>query len=535
VESRRLTVFSFFNSILASVMVVCFAATLSRAIGVFETAWLTGMLSVQRGVMVFAFLVALEVQWSRRLLAPTAILEGEWLKRTIVEWTALLLALLALVWFQYGPRFSLRDLPALSAMTLQVISRREFFTGLFLMAMVWGLSRFLTFDLTALENVPASVQREAQRGILEEHNTARQRIWQDVFLMGGFMVFLSVFALPIVHFTLGMEMEFGSLGFEILVFFLCGLAVFVIGRLMLLRAEWVTERTGIDPGVSRQWIGYGLVFVAVLLMLAVALPTEYSFQLLSSLALVVSAVSMALTALWYTIIFTIIWILGLILPPAQEMEPLSIQLPGEGLPNNSGALPAGVSWVTVVRELLFWGIVLLVLVYAVQQILPLQRSVARRMRRWSWFRRLLDFVHRLRKRWNLWQRNFVQTVRESWQALREELAGRAGWEPSGFLNLRGLNPRQSIRFYFFALLRRGAERGIVRRPAQTPREYAAAFSEEESPIANELREMTLAFEEARYTKHPVGPDKARRVRKVWDTIRTYLRSPKRAGEAGGKR
>jgi hypothetical protein len=356
-----------------------------------------------------------------------------------------------------------------------------------------------------------------------------------VLLMGGFMVFLSVFALPIMHFTMGLGMQFGSLGVEILAFFLCGLGLFVIGRLMLLRAEWVTERTGVDPGVARQWIGYGLGFVAVLLLLAVALPTEYSFRLLSSLALVVDTLSMALTALWYTIVFTIVWILSLILPQMQLLDLTNLQIPQAGKPNDAVALPAGISWLTVVREMLFWGIVLFILVYAVRQILPLQSAVFRRMRRWSWFRRLLDFVQRWRKRWRSWRRNFVQTVRESWQALREELAGRAAWEPSGFLNLRGLDPRQSIRFYFFALLRRGAERGIVRRPAQTPREYAAAFSDEESPIAGELREMTLAFEEARYTRHAVGPEDAGRVRKVWDTIRTYLRSPKRAGEAGGKR
>lgn len=533
-ESRRLTVFSFINALLASVMAVCFAVSFSRAVGVFEMDWFAVFLSAGERMMVFGFLVALEVNLSRRLILQTEVLGRDWVKRTLAEWTVLLVILLGLVWIQFGPRFQLRDLSALSSMTLEVVSRMEFFAGLALLVMVWVLSRILTADLTALENLPVSMEREFQRGLIEEQNSARLRIWQDVFLMGGCMVFLSVFALPIAHLVFGLEMRFGSIGLEVLLFFLCGLGLFVISRQMLLRAEWMTERTTVDASVPRWWTAYGLGFVLLLLLLAVVLPTEYSFRLLSSLGLITSALTTAFSAFALTVIVLITWLLSLVLPDIDMNGHQDLPVPEPAQQTEAVGLTAGIPWWTVLRELLFWGLVLTVLVYAVREILSWRHAVARRLFRRSWFRRLWRFFRRMHRRIGGWSRGLAEGVRVSLRAIRANLAGRGGRAPTAFLRLRRLDPRQMVRFYFFALLRREAERGIARRPAQTPREYAAELMEGEAPIAEELREMTLAFEEARYSRRAVGPEKAGRIRRIWDTVRGYLRSAKPAA-AGGKR
>jgi len=176
--------------------------------------------------------------------------------------------------------------------------------------------------------------------------------------------------------------------------------------------------------------------------------------------------------------------------------------------------------------------VILVVVYIARQVFPMRFAVLRRLRRNILIRRLLEFLRRLRKRWTVWTRKVALTIRESWEAMREDLGSRGGLARGGFFNLRGLDPRQSIRFYFFALLRRGAERGVIRRPAQSPREYSGVLSDEEEVIRGELEELTLAFEEARYSAHPMTPEKARQVRRVWDTIRAALRSPSKKSEKG---
>jgi hypothetical protein len=396
---------------------------------------------------------------------------------------------------------------------------------------VWGISRFLAADLMAVENIPTATTRDAMRGILEEQTNIRNRLWQDVFILGGFMVFLAVFSIPITHILYGLPMEFGSLGIETLLFFLCGFGLFVIGRLLILKAEWVTERTGVDASVTRHWLVYGLLFVLILLFLAVALPTAYSFQLLASLNVVLMGLSTLMSMLWVAIIYPVMWLLAHILPVIGGPD-AAAETPAEERLPPPPALPPGVTWETVAREILFWGIVILVVVYVFRQLFPMRFAVLRRLQRNFLVRRLLDLLRRLRKRWTVWSRAVALTIRESWEALREDLGSRGGMGRGGFLNLRGLDPRQSIRFYFFAMLRRGAERGVIRRPAQSPREYSGILSDEEERIRGELDELTLAFEEARYSAHPVTPEKARQVRRVWDTIRSALRSPSKKGETG---
>jgi hypothetical protein len=528
-ERRRLTIFSCGNALLAAVMAVCFAVTVSRALGVFEFSWIVDLLAVQHGLVVGAFLVALEVQLTRRLLEPRDVLSREWLAGFVVEWGVLLAALLAGVWIWIGPRTTLQDLPRLAAMTAEVAARPEFLEGLVLLFVVWGLSRYLAVDLTAMESIPVSVLKESQHGVVQEQNAARNRLWQDVFFFGGIMVLLSVFSVPIANLAWGMPMNFGTLGLEILLFFLCGLGLFVIGRLMLLQMEWVTERTGIDKSVPRQWIGYGLAFVAILLVLAVALPTDYTFQLLTSVNLVVTGISTLLTALWLIIVFAIIWLLSLILPAAESTgSAIQFQLPEEELGESLPSLPMGISWQAVIREFLFWGFAVLIAIYVIRQIAPLRYSVLRRLRQTRFVRRLLDFLRRLKRRWVVWRWNAVQTIRETLDSLRQDRTGGPAGKRGGFLNLRGLDPRQSIRFYFFALLRRGAESGMVRRPAQTPREYLSVLSEREEILRGEFHELTSAFEESRYSTHALGQDDARRIRRVWDRIRTTLRAARGA-------
>src|SRR4030042_5632147 len=194
------------------------------------------------------------------------------------------------------------------------------------------------------------------RGVIQGQAGVSNRLWQDVFYLGGAMVFLAVFSIPIAHFIFGMPMAFGALGLETLVYFLCGFGWFVIGPLLILKAEWGAEQTGVDSSVARHWLIYGLLFVALLLLLSVALPTAYTFQLLASLNLVLLGLSMLMSVLWLVVVYPGIWLLSHIFPaiggPSSGMEETP---PEQGLGGPLPSLPQGVTWDMVAREILFWG------------------------------------------------------------------------------------------------------------------------------------------------------------------------------------
>jgi hypothetical protein len=64
----------------------------------------------------------------------------------------------------------------------------------------------------------------------------------------------------------------------------------------------------------------------------------------------------------------------------------------------------------------------------------------------------------------------------------------------------------------------------MRRLSQTPREYAAAVAAGNPVIQAELREMTLAFEDARYSNRLPEPSMVRRIQMVWSIVRSGLPS-----------
>jgi hypothetical protein len=570
-NERRLTLFSFSSSILASIMAVCLAVVFGRLISLAESSWPMELFEIRGGMIVGVFLVALEVQWTRRLIEPRPLLTSGWWKAIGIEWGLLILGLLAMIWITEGPAFALRDLRSFSTWNFPEAIRAEHIEGFLLLLAVWGFSRFLAADLIPLENFSVSrpieqiretiriqslsgVSRflaadlipsenfsgshpiEQIREIGRVQSLARNRLWQDVFSVGGFMALLSIFDVTAVRMVQNLPVELGPLGPETLVYFLCGFGLFTISHLLVLRVDWVMDRTRFDSGISRRWMVYSLGFILILLLLASALPTEYSFNLLTSLNLVILEVTRVLLTLWSLIVYIIAGIGVFLLSFLGKGSPVALDKPEQKVPTESiPALPAGATWSTAMKEILFWVLAALVLIYLLHQLLKFRLSILRRLRRWSITRWIYDWIEGWRKRLIVWGGGLARAMQDSMQALREDLTSRTGFDPLGFINLRRLNPRQSIRFYFFALLRRGGERGIARGPAQTPREYAAGLMGRDEPIKDELREMVLAFEEARYTAHDISPEQASRVRKIWDTIRTRMRFFKREAEPGGNR
>jgi hypothetical protein len=87
-----------------------------------------------------------------------------------------------------------------------------------------------------------------------------------------------------------------------------------------------------------------------------------------------------------------------------------------------------------------------------------------------------------------------------------------------------------VLYYYLSVLRRADERGIPRRPAQTPDEYRARLGPSLPQAEEEVNQLTDAFVEARYSRHTVEREQARRVRESWQRVKAALRALKLLGE-----
>ena len=74
----------------------------------------------------------------------------------------------------------------------------------------------------------------------------------------------------------------------------------------------------------------------------------------------------------------------------------------------------------------------------------------------------------------------------------------------------GPDPRRSVIAAYGAMQRALGERGVVRSPAEAPREYLRRVLLEQGATQREATTLTGLFEEARYSTHPI-PERVRRL------------------------
>jgi hypothetical protein len=183
-----------------------------------------------------------------------------------------------------------------------------------------------------------------------------------------------------------------------------------------------------------------------------------------------------------------------------------------------------IPWLDLLRALLFWGVFLAVLVFGIDEFLRQHNET------WQKFRSL-PFLAWLSRGWRwLWDtiNAYKDRIKGSFKAGLQRVSSitfRPKVEvPWKFVSLRRLSPRERIVFFYLALLRRGQESGLARKPSQTPYTYAERLRLELPGVEEELNNLTAEFVEARYSRHEVSSEQVSLVRRAWARIRRVLKN-----------
>ena len=360
-------------------------------------------------------------------------------------------------------------------------------------------------------------QRIDRQAVL--HDIARLYFWGGA----ASLVFtgLTRFDIPILYrYT---PPPLSGLVVNVMIYFALGLALISQAHFSILQVSWRIRRIDVSPRLGTRWAWLAVSFLALIMALALTLPTGYSVGLPQAIAFMMTAMMRVMSFVGTWLLYLIALLLGALVNalglregPTASRRPPPAQLPSllPGSQGDASTLPL----LELLKSILFWGILLVIVGYSVYHFLRERRGLLPGLEG-GLLGRLIAWLH------TLWQGT------QSWSTrARKAIASRLSRRPDPgkpvgrwrLIRLSRLSPRQQVRYFYLSVLRRAARTGHTREPQQTPYEYGQAVAKCLPEVAPEMTTLTQAFVEARYSQRIQDEQEADAIKKVWQRVRATL-------------
>jgi hypothetical protein len=506
--------------VLAIGMMVCFAITSILLAQRFFPDW------DSRGLTVFCTLAAIEAVLSYWLIKHLAIAQRQPGFFRLSEW--LIFAVIVKLFTELHGGAS-----QLASNVLQWplnfpfnIFSGSYVLNLLLVFLTWRASTYFATDLYLLELDEAA--RTDQRVVT---TPIRNLVLRRFLVLGMLVVFMA-------GTLLGNEPESdqtywgGKIVPPVVIFFVVGLALVSLTRFANLESLWRQEQVEVPAHVPRRWVLYSSLVIAVLIVLAVWLPTNYGLGFTAVVVSILRALYAAAYFLYGLILLVYTYVMQLFAKATGTGESENGVLPLETPPALT-APPAPAMNLDLVRNLIVWTLVGALVIIVLRQYISFNKELAEELKRFGPLRWLAALWRSLKvslRRANRAVGAFVEGGLERLRGIRSGRNQGGDWDDA---SPRRLNPRQKIFFYYLAMLRRGEDTGVPRREGQTPYEYARSLGAEVKEAREDVDALTDSFVEARYSNHDIASNAAHRVESVWQRIRRLLqeRRNRRQGDS----
>ncbi len=346
------------------------------------------------------------------------------------------------------------------------------------------------------------------------------------WLVGG--VFLALFAaatrvrigggLSINVLSMGIPPQMAVAG---VLYFLIGLVLLSQARLAVLRAQWLLDGVEMPERLPTRWSRVSLFLIAGIGLVAALLPLGSTWQI----GAIVNTVVMFFVQLALLLVFLITAVFALIMRLLGEQPPMP-EIPQELAPVMPVAPLAPVMQMPPwLGGATLWLVVLVVVLLALRLLLGKDGMDVTRGK----LQRLLARLWTHLKSWGRGVQTLAKSIQISLPGRRTQAADESTRQPWRFIRVGGLPPREQVRYFYLSTLRRAADQGIIRQPAQTPREFVHDLEQTWPDAELDVEALTDAFVTARYDTAEISPDEAQQVKSVWERIKRALRGKRIGG------
>jgi hypothetical protein len=506
--------------VLLAAMMTCLAAS---GVLILES-WIPGWHGAY--FLVFAFFASLEGILSERLLQKNRITGWGYLASRAAEALVLLILLKLANYIPQGLGQLWSDAQAWISHPGLLISHLDLLTGgLFLP--LWAGSLYagrLVRQLDAEEGSatpPPDRYSTAYYLWLTQPSSVRDRQeWLnslgEAWLWGGMLLLV---ASAVIHWQFA---QTRVPAVSTLLYFALGVALFSQARFSVAQIGWQRQNIPVQSDIGRRWLLWTVIFLVIVALVALLLPTRSSMGPLRALLAVIELIVRAITLVFAFLYYLFMLLISTIFPSVQPPQPPATGQQPTATPPAPPATPSATPWLQIAASAVFWVVILAIVAYAAIRFLRERSGLFGRAEvSGGWWARFLNWFRTLWSRWRIWQQG-VQAAISRRRAGEQREAGPPQWLWR-YVSLRGLSPRQRVRFFYLSTVRRATQAGRPRRAGETPYEYRSSLDEQFPDIEPDLTGLTEAFIEARYDRRPVRDQDAEAVEPLWKRIRAILR------------
>jgi len=517
IEQRKAIII--INFVLVSVMLACFAYIVGQFIQTLYPGWDSTLFSILAFIIAFESLIVRYMQHTTNQFMQNPIV------KTAVE-IILLVMLIKLVSML---------LAGFSTVWAEIVSwQRNFISNFFDpdtlfrtfgLLIVWFLALLFSQPINQLEEDEALMKQEKLGFTFNDRRDARRKLITLTFLVGFFMIIMMIVMksnLDLIPNNLTPSNAFVGI---LIAYFFSGLVFLAINQYAIMKARWYFDDITVNPDLPKRWLVYTFIFILVVTLLIIFLPTNVALGFYPIARAVSEAIVFLVAVIQFILIIPIAFFITLITSlfsgkPVQDNFQESIPEFTPVLPQVSSTIP----WWEWVKSIFFWGIFIGVIFFSIRYFLqsnPDFKAFLSRFRIGSWLR---DFWQWLLTGFNRFQKASAETIRKGVANVRTFLSNRQLRLPSLADLAHRLPPRQAVILYYLDWVKWNRDHGIPRHISQTPLEYAQAHCHHNPEAGDSINAFTANFVTARYTRHGVDKDQARETQMLLSSLKEMFQA-----------
>jgi hypothetical protein len=396
---------------------------------------------------------------------------------------------------------------------------------IFFIFIIWALTRFFSPPLYQLEEDQELMEQEKLGVTFNDRQEARRNLMGLVFSLGFVMLAMTVVLKGDVQFIPFIKTPTRTFLIVLMIYFALAFVFMALNQYAILKARWYFNDIQVNADLSKRWLLFTVVFIAIVILLTVFLPTEFSFGLRPVIQTIFNVIVYIFGIVQFLFLFPISFIISIfntLLGTQEGEQTIQPALP-EFTPESSqatGPLP----WWDLVRSILFWVVLIVLIVLAIRYTIRNHQGLKTffdQIRIKVWWSDFWKWVIRGFKKIS---EATAETVQKGFRQVKRFFAEREVKLPKLADLIKRLPPRQAMILTYLEWVRWNKKNGLPRQSSQTPLEYAERLNNKWPGLKSDLTAFTADFITARYSRQEFDATQLNEAQDLLSAMKDFILS-----------